>query len=473
MSRLRKRWGCKRFGPAVRLRFCEDAQAARRPERDAAIVRRPADRRDPLSFARKLFSRWKLRRGTGWTPQRIAWCALLLAWQESPCRTRQFDEARQFLADRTRWRRLPTSYTGFAAALVRWQTPLAKAIWSRLRRTIAEQAGEGFRDGNGYAVLAVDGSRFECPRTAANETAFGCAGRPGTTPQVMMTTLYHERTALPYAVRVGPGTDSEQAHLMSLCDELPERTLLVADAGFTHYALCERLLADGHAFLLRVGGNRELLTHLEDAQGEHSRRSRTVWLWPQTLRKRPPLRMRLIEVETPDPEIPNVFLLTNLSLGELDDAEAEAYYRRRWGVEVFYRTAKQTLESATLKSRTPDLALAEAEWLSLGVLLLGLMAIPAVTAEGTSADQWSAAQALSVVRRRMRHGHRRGRSWSRSLLRDLARCRQDRATRRGPKSIRPWPKKKTESPPKPPKVRAATEHQRRRAKRLAAKVILV
>lgn len=450
------------------MRFCEDAQAARRLERDAAIVRRPADRRDPLPVARKLFSRWRLRRGTGWTPQRIAWCALLTAWQESDRRTRQFEEARQFLADRTRWRGLPRSYTGFADALLRWQTPLAKAIWSRLRQILAQQAGRIFRDKRGYAVLAADGSRFECPRTAANEAAFGCAGRPGTMPQVMITTLYHERTALPYAVRVGPGTDSEQTHLMSLCDELPERTLLIADAGFIHYALCERLLADGHAFLLRVGGNRELLTGLEDGQWEQSQRSRTVWLWPQTLRKKPPLRMRLIEIEAPDPKTPNVFLLTNLSLEELDDSEAEAYYRRRWGVEVFYRTAKRTLESATLRSRTPELALAEAEWLVLSVLLLGLMAIPAVMEGGTRPEHWSAAQTLCVVRRRMRHGHRRGRSWSRHLQRDLANCRQDRATRRGPKAIRSWPRKKKESPPKPPKVRPATEQQRDRAKQLAA-----
>jgi hypothetical protein len=445
----------------------------RRPERDAAIVRRPADRRDPPVAARRLFSRWRLRRGTGWTPQRIAWCALLTAWQESDSRTRQFDEARQFLADRTRWRGLPTSYTGFAEALLRWQAPLAKAIWSRLRKILAEQAGAVFRDSRGYVVLAADGSRFECPRTQANEAALGCAGRPGTTPQLMVTTLYHEATALPFAVCLGPGTDSEQAHLMSLCEELPERTLLIADAGFIHYALCERLLADGHAFLLRVGGNRELLIGLEDGPTEQSPRSRTVWLWPQALRKKSPLRMRLIEIETPDPKTPNVFLLTNLSLAELDDAEAEAYYRRRWGVEVFYRTAKQTLESATLKSRTPALALAEAEWLVLSVLLLGLMAIPAVTAAGTSPERWSAAQTLSVVRRRMRHGHRRGRSWSRCLEHDLVHCRQDEARRRGPKSIRRWPRKKTESPPKPPKVRPATAQQRHRAKQLAATVMIV
>ncbi|MBA3314243.1 MAG: hypothetical protein H0T47_13280 [Planctomycetaceae bacterium] len=29
-------------------------------------------------------------------------------------------------------------------------------------------------------------------------------------------------------------------------------------------------------------------------------------------------------------------------------------YRRRWGIEVFYRTAQQTLESATLRAARPN-----------------------------------------------------------------------------------------------------------------------
>ncbi len=140
---------------------------------------------------------------------------------------------------------------------------------------------------------------------------------------------------------------------------------------------------------------------------------------------------------------------------------------------MFYRTAKQTLESRTLSSRTPELALIEAEWLVLGVLLLGLLAVPAVTAAGTSPDRWSAARTLGVVRRRMRHGHRRGRSWSVSLTRELSACRQDASARRGPKTTRRWPRKKTESPPQPPKLRPATPRQRLLAQQLATKVIVV
>lgn len=284
-----------------------------------------------------------------------------MPWQETSRRTRQFEQTREFLAGRKRWRRLPGTYTGFAAALRGRHQPLARAVWGRFRRQLPQLAPGGYRR-DGYVTLAADGSRFECPRTPANEAALGCAGRRGTGPQVMLALLYHLGTGLPWDARVGPGTACERAGLFDMLDGLPERTLLLADAGFVSYELCRELLRRGHAFFLRVGGNRELLTGLADAGEVAADERRQAWLWPEAHRKRgrPPLSLRLVEVETASPDTPNVFLLTNLPAEALPDGRAEALYRERWGVEVFFRSAKQTLESRTLKSRTPRLAPAEA-----------------------------------------------------------------------------------------------------------------
>ena len=62
---------------------------------------------------------------------------------------------------------------------------------------------------------------------------------------------------------------------------MPEKTLLLGDAGFFSYSLAARLLAKGHAFLLRVGANKRLLTELfgEDAVVFGS--DQEVWVWPQ------------------------------------------------------------------------------------------------------------------------------------------------------------------------------------------------
>lgn len=257
--------------------------------------------------------------------------------------------------------------------------------------------------------------------------------------------------------------------------ELPERTLLLADAGFVGYDLCRELLRRGHAFLLRVGGNRELLTGLTAAdEGEFDGRQQ-AWLWPEPHRKRgrPPLSLRLIEVETANPGTPNAFLLTNLRADALPDEGAGTLYRERWGVEVFFRSAKQTLDSRTLESRTPGLALAEAEWLVLSVFLLGALAVRVLAAGPTPPARWSAAAAARVVRHRMRHGRRRGGRWRRRLERDSAGCVVDRRPRHGPKRTRRRPGKKTDQPPLPPKVRPATARERRRAKQLTAGTMLV
>jgi hypothetical protein len=222
-----------------------------------------------------------------------------MPWQETSRRTAQFERAREFLAGRKRWRRLPRTYTGFAEAMRGRHGPLAAAVWTRFRDQLPRLAAGAFRAG-GFAVLAADGSRFECPRTPANEAALGCAGRKGTAPQVMLTVLYHAGTGLPWAARAGAGTTSERGQLSAMLGELPERTLLLADAGFASYALCERLLRRGHAFLLRVGGNCELVTGLPDAGGGEPG-ERRVCLWPEAHRKRgrPPLSLRLIEFEAP------------------------------------------------------------------------------------------------------------------------------------------------------------------------------
>ncbi|QOJ13422.1 MAG: hypothetical protein HRU75_01675 [Planctomycetia bacterium] len=53
--------------------------------------------------------------------------------------------------------------------------------------------------------------------------------------------------------------------------ELPERTLLLTDAGLVGYRVLTRLQNCGHAFIVRVGRNvtllRKLGYHLRDARG--------------------------------------------------------------------------------------------------------------------------------------------------------------------------------------------------------------
>lgn len=195
-----------------------------------------------------------------------------------------------------------------------------------------------------------------------------------------------------------------------------------------------------------------------------------VWVWTEDMRrkKQPPLSLRLIEIETENPESPNVFLLTNLSAEELSNEEAGELYQQRWGVEIFFRGAKQTLECRKLKSRNPELALAEAMWLVLSVYLLGSLAVREQPKTSAKRHRWSAAAIRRVVCGRIRNHTRRGGRWDKSLANELRACLIDDAPRHGPKSTRRHPQKKKERPPSPPKQRHATDAERQLAKQLQA-----
>lgn len=265
--------------------------------------------------------------------------------------------------------KLGDSYSGFTAALGKWSPEVVPGIVRRFQQQMRAMAGPRWRV-RGWCAFAGDGTRIETPHTAANETGLGCAGREKSAPQVFLTSLWHMGLGLPWDFRTGPGTDSERRHLEDMLDDLPARSLIVADAGFCGYELCQRILDAGHSFLLRVGGNVTLLTDL----GYHfEQKDGLVYLWPDKFRDLPPLVLRLIVLKRGQQTI---YLLTNeLDPKQLSDEDAAVLYEMRWGVEVGYRSYKQTLSRRTMKSRTPETCLLESQWTMLGLWLLGLLCV--------------------------------------------------------------------------------------------------
>ena len=411
-----------------------------------------------------VFSGIRLWREKCWRPQRLAWVTLLMAWDEGQTLSSRWEHAK----DTARcWHpswKLGTSYGGFSEALVRSSETLLKAIKARLCRQMRQfepRCGSGWR----WGAFAVDGTRFEAPHVEANERGLGCAGREKTGPQVFATMLWHMGTGLPWDFRVGPGTDSERKHLESLIDDLPQGSLLIADAGFVGYELCRKIHRSGQFFLFRVGSNITLLTKLGY---EYQERRGLVYLWPQKQRHQPPLVLRLIKVKR---RAQTIYLLTNvLDARQLTLAEASRLYEMRWGIEVFYRSAKQTLERRRLLSRTPATCLIEAQWTLLGIWLLGLLTVRELVERKIDPVEISYANARDVVRGEMRRATRvtsrsRRRPPLDKLRQELASASKDRYHRSRPKRARNYPRKKRERPPGPPKIRSATLKEQATAKR--------
>ena len=115
---------------------------------------------------------------------------------------------------------LGESYPGFIKALMKHSPALLEAMTGHLRRHLKGMAPAHWLR-QGWCAFAVDGSRVECPRTKSNQAVLRCAGKKKTGPQLFLTTILHMGTGLPWAFRIGPGTDSERNHLRDLLGLLP------------------------------------------------------------------------------------------------------------------------------------------------------------------------------------------------------------------------------------------------------------
>jgi hypothetical protein len=408
-----------------------------------------------------------VRGNARWTPQRLAWTGVLMAWDEGQTLGARWQHATTAARQLHAHWRLGASYSGFAEALVRESPRLLPAIKLRFRQAMRALPERWWTCG-GWAAFAVDGSRLEAPHTAANEADLGCAGKERTAPQVFVTTVWHLGLGLPWDFRVGPGTDSERRHAREMTEDLPPQALLVADAGFVGYDLCRALLRGDRSFLLRVGGNIRLLKRL----GYYRREvNDTVYLWPtkrQAGGRDKPLVLRLIRLRQGKQ---TVYLVTDvLDPGRLTKALARRLYHLRWGEEVFYRSYKQTLGRRKLLSRTAATCLAESQWTLVGLWLLGLLSVSRIIAAGGDPTAWSVAASRNLVREALRDD-RPHRTVRPPLAARLAEAIKDGYNRGGGKAARNYPRKKTERPPAPPTIEPAEPAEIERAARLECQSI--
>ena len=414
------------------------------------------------------------KKSARWSPRLLVIGAILFTLDASGTLGERFAAAYDAIVEMFPSRRRPgTDPQGFLRALCRHSDELLDPVTRRLRRRVRRLAGRThWRVGVGgrWAAFGVDGSRVECPRTAANEKALGCAGRTKTGPQLFLTTLFHVGTGLIWAFRRGPGTAGERDHLLQMLDTLPGDALLLADAGFTGYDFMGRVLQGHRHLLIRVGGNVSLLRELgwccrEDAS--------TVYLWPdqaQRKAKSPPLVLRLITLR--DGRNRCVHLLTDvLEQSALSDREAGQLYARRWGVEVLYRSLKQTMGRRRMACGNPAHAGAELDWAVVGLWGLSLMAAEEVSDAGRPPTRLSVAKALRPVRRAIRSATpRHGSGGGMTLARQLSLAVRDEYVRTRPKGSRNPVNKKKDPLPKAPRARTATPREKARARALLRRI---
>ena len=440
---------------------------------------------DLIRCARRLlsgidFTPVTLRRTCRCSPRGLLLLALLWAWSDEPGLIARWQAVAPVV--RTLWpREMRTliSYQAFLKLLVRWTEALLACIRPTLRAAMECGHGGEWLVG-GWAVFGVDGSKLALPWSRSHEARFAPRAarqrrstrrsrhksrqsradraKKAASPQMWLTMLWHAGTGLPWNWRLGPADSSERDHLLDMLSSLPESALLTADAGFVGYHLWSLVRLTGRELVVRVGSNVRLLKKL----GVVRESAGTVYLWPDDAARRgePPLVLRLIVVQ--GRRHPWYLVTTVLDRRALSDRQVVEVYRRRWGVEVFYRHFKQTFGRRKLRSHAAAHAECEAHWSLVGLWALLLDAKRERQRQRLSPDRVSVSGALQAYRSTLRiAGAMVVRADRLALV--LRRAEIDAYPRRDKRS-RIRRRKKYDPPCGPPQLKAATPRQREAAR---------
>ena len=426
----------------------------------------------------RMFADVQLHGNTKWTPKYLVALAVLTAWSDGQRMTDAFDKAKK-VSHKMFSQVAINTFQGMMRALVTQTSQLLPLLWLRMHKLMEQAGGDHFRSGK-WLPLAVDGSRFTTPRTKSNEQAFSAKnfgkgtkarsrrkwknkkkrskklGAP-VKPQIWLTLIWHMGLKLPWCWQTGPSTASERHHLMETLEvqEFPTNTLFCGDAGFVGYELWKSILDAGHSFLIRVGGNVRLLKNLG-----HARTGKDcVCLWPNAAarRRQPPVVLRLIKVAD---EKGTLYLVTNVLSGrELSVAALKRLYSLRWGVELQFRTAKQTFGRGKLRCRNSDHALAELDWSLVALTMIQLFAIREQIKIDEPPEHTSVSEALRAVRYAMENWHEPARG-AEKLTTRLQTATKDNYKRSSSKKSRYHAKRKDKPCSTKPKILKATSKQK-------------
>lgn len=328
--------------------------------------------RDAVAWAvdQQIFAQVKLHGNTGWKIVDLILLTVIWVWSNDTTLTGAFTEAQRWSLD-VLGRVAVDTYQGLLKALVTWTASLLPLLWDHLHELMEQWGGEHSRIGR-WVPLAVDGSR-QCATLREKREGFLCPqlwqGRHGQVqeeesqgqtrpsqdqaaqpikPQIWITLLWHMGLQMPWSWKTGPSYAAERDHFRELLSErkYPKDTLFCGDAGFTGYELWKTVIDAGHSFLVRVGANVTLLRKL----GYVREKAGLVYCWPNAAvrGKQPPLVLRLLQLRVGDRLM---HLLTNvLDEQALSPALAVRFYQLRWGIELQFRTVKQTFGRRKLRS---------------------------------------------------------------------------------------------------------------------------
>lgn len=414
----------------------------------------------------------KLHASCSWTFRWLVTTSLLWAWSAEDTQGERFVCAQRITLHLQPQKKKQTSVQAFMEILRRHTPYLRRQLLQACRNRMTEcphwQTG-------GFIVFGVDGTDVAVPRTHSNQAAFTTDGKSEhqkrtkkktkqvekqrRCPRILMTTLYHLASGLSWDWRLGSKSNNERSQLKAMLQSLPDKSLIVGDAGFVGYDFLSSVL-EHCDLVIRVGSNVTLLKRL----GRVRQAGDIVSIWPKgaSQRRLAPLMFRLVVVRNGKHP---VYLITSvLDSKLLSDGEIALLYHDRWGIELYHRHLKQTLGCRKMLSRSSENALVELQWTVLGFLAMNLYAVAQFSKLGVSVARMSIASVIRAFRHTARdYLHPVDTD---SLHAKIRNARKDEYQRNSAKESRDYPRKRKHRAPGKPKILTATAEQKNLAKQI-------
>lgn len=239
-----------------------------------------------------------------------------------------------------------------------------KALFAR----VAQPLATGDTPGSflaGRRMVAIDGTTFDVAESAVNDEFFG---RPGVMKgersafaQARVVAVAECGTHAIFDAEIGPYTTSEMELSKPLVDRLQPGMVLLADRGFTSFALWQKATATGADLLWRAKKNvkpRHLET-FDDGSWLAELRANNAKLDTEAV------TIRVVEYSVDDGRGdeagPFRLFTTLIDPDEVSATELAASYVERWEIETAFGELKTHQRGArtVLRSKSPDMVLQE------------------------------------------------------------------------------------------------------------------
>jgi hypothetical protein len=318
-----------------------------------------------------------------------------------------------------------------------WKVPSTSAITQARQRLGAEPLRELFHRAavpaadlgttgawlRGRRLMAIDGTSFDVPDTAANVAAFGRKGsgpKASAFPKLQVVSLSECGTHAQVAAAMGSCRTGERELAARLAGPAEEDMLITADAGFYSWQLWDLYAGTGAALCWRAGASVALPLVRRLADGSYLA---LIFAPDTTARRKAALLaaarageqvdadlariVRAAEYTVPDRGAEDSELIcvitTLLDPAELTAAEMAFAYHQRWEHESGLDEIKTHLRAAggILRSQSPDLVEQEMWGLLLAHYAIRDLMCRAADQAGHDPDRVSFLRAVRVVRRQI------------------------------------------------------------------------